>query len=203
MTCLASQISLLLCFLCFCPGYHVTCALPAFSHRSSAPRTQRTHMHSVTDFPRFCCSICPGTPGGDRSPSRATRPKAWVPLARWPQGPMQVLSVKSDRATRSSNDSVICMSIISIIVIMIIIIIFHRKPARDQPCRPGSTRSQNNGQPARNLSITLACTVRVASMTFSQLEVSLVSQVRPVARTTGSQLAISSSLWHVLFASPR
>ena len=30
-----------------------------------------------------------------------------------------------------------------------------------------------------------------------------VSQVRPVARTTGSQRAISSSLCHVLFASPR
>ena len=97
----------------------MTCALPAFSHRSCAPRTQRTHMHSVTDFPRFCCSICPGTPGGDRSPSRATRPKAWVLLARWPQGPMQVISVKSDRAARSSNDSIICMSIISIIVIII------------------------------------------------------------------------------------
>ena len=123
MTYLASQISLLLCFLCFCPGYHVTCALPAFSHRSCAPRTQRTHMHSVTDFPRFCCSICPGIPGGDRSPSRATRPKAWVLLARWPQGPMQVISVKSDRAARSSNDSIICMRIISIIVIIVIIII--------------------------------------------------------------------------------
>ena len=56
-------------------------------------------------FPRFCCSVCPGAPGGDRSPSRATRPMAWVPLARWPQGPMQLLSVKSDRAPRSSNDS--------------------------------------------------------------------------------------------------
>ena len=48
---------------------------------------------------------------------------------------MQVLSVKSDRAARSSNDSIICMSIISIIVIMIIIIIFHRKvPSKVVDC---------------------------------------------------------------------
>ena len=46
------------------------CAFPAFSHRSSAPRTQRTHMHSVTDFPRLYCSVCPGASKGDRRLSR-------------------------------------------------------------------------------------------------------------------------------------
>ena len=45
--------------------------------------------------------------------------------------------------------------------------------------RSWATRSQNNEQPARNLIITLACTVRVASMTFSQLEVSQSARFDP------------------------